>query len=84
MTMTIELMGGPGDGLLLAVPAQARLWVIPAPQMTPAQLIALENGGPYSASVIPVIEHIYVWSSRFGRRTSARLFHYTGPRRSHR
>lgn len=78
--MSIELLGGPGDGIVLDVPENAKLWMLPTPMMTPAQFIALESGGKMPENVIPVVEHIYVWSTLFGRHTKARLFNYSGQR----
>lgn len=80
-TMSIELYGGPGDGIVLAgIPENAKLWILPTPMMTQAEFIALENGGAAPERVLPIMEHIYVWSSVFGRQSSARLFNYSGQR----
>jgi hypothetical protein len=79
-SMAIELVGGPADGMILAVADTTKIWVVPMPHMTPAQLIALENGGALPESVFAVTEYAYVYSARFGRRSSARLFTYAGPR----
>lgn len=76
----IELYGGPGDGLVLAVPEDAQVWVIPTPQMTPAQFLAMENGGPYDGVNVPVQEHVYARTEDFGPRSHARLFRYRGSR----
>lgn len=78
--MQIELLGGPADGITLTVPADAKMWLVPTPMMTPAQLIALEEGGSSPESIGPIFDHVYVYSKSFSRRTMARFFHYSGPR----
>lgn len=74
--MQIELLGGPGDGIILAVPADTRAYRLPVPHMTPAQFIALESGAPASQGVAE--EHLYVYTPRISRRTKATFFAYTG------
>lgn len=77
----IELFGGPGDGLVLAVPASSEEWSIPTPLMTPAQFIAMESGGPYVESLLPIQNHVYVITRRHGNRSHALIFDYVGPRK---
>jgi hypothetical protein len=79
--MEIELYAGPADGMLLEVAEDVGEFVVPAPAMTPAQFIALESGAPLPELALPILEHRYVVSPKFGRFTGKRLFIYVGARR---
>lgn len=79
-TMLIELLGGPADGMILSVPANAKIWLVPTPMMSPAEFIALESGQSWPEAVLPAVDHIYVWTRGHSRRTLNRIFHYSGPK----
>ena len=78
--MEVELYGGPADGMKVAMPAHAKMWVSTQPQMTPAEFIALETGGRTPESALPAVDHIYVWTKDFSRTNLLRYFRYSGPR----
>lgn len=81
LAMEIELYGGPGDGMIIAVPEGTEAWIIPTPAMTQAEFIALEAGAP-NRSTMPVLEHRYEISRYFGRYSGKQLFTYSGSRRA--
>lgn len=82
MSTEVEFYGGPADGMVMEIPEDAAMWKLPTPALTPAQLIALENGAPDPSRVLPAMEHIYVRSVYYGKRSGKRLFTYRTSRRA--
>ena len=79
--MMAELVGGPGDGILMEVPDQTQIWVVQQPPMTPAEFIAMDNAPPLmDFAMLRPREHAYRLTRRLGVQSGAHLFVYVGER----